>query len=314
MLKRACIIVNPVARTVPSQERLATAPAWLRLRGWQVDEHVTTGRGDAETAARQMAQHGYTAVIAVGGDGTVNEVTNGLAGSSTALAVIPAGTANVWAHEVRLPRHPAAVARLLDQGDVHEIDLGVANGRHFLLMASLGVDSIVVSAISPWAKRTFGRAAYVTRGVREAILFPAVDAEITVDGHRVAVELLMMVLGNTRSYGGALKIANRAVADDGRLDAVLYGGSGVPRIVGYLARTFIGKHVSAPGALYRLAKTVSVRTAVPLPVQADGDVVGETPVNFAVWHRALRVVVPPGLESPLFRLPGVALAGDRPDG
>lgn len=310
MPKRARLIYNPFARTLPSPDRLATAPAWLRLRGWTVDEFPTEGQGHARELARDAAEAGYDAVITAGGDGLVNESVNGLAGSQTALAVIAAGTTNVWAREVRLPRHPAAVARLLDHGVVHEIDLGIVNGRYFLLMASLGVDSIVVSAISPWVKRTFGKMAYVTRGVREAVTFPGVPAEIDVDGERIEDRLLMLVVGNTRSYGGALKITNRAIADDGQLDMVLYGGVGAPRVAGYLARTFIGSHVDMAGALYRGAQHIEVRTARPLPVQADGDAVGTTPVTFTVARAALRVIVSPELHSPLFGgRPGHVLEG-----
>lgn len=294
------MIVNPVARTLPSPDRLATAPAWLRLRGWSVQEQWTEAPGHAQRLAREAAARGCEAVIAVGGDGTINEVIHGLAGTKTALAVIPAGTANVWAREVQLPRHPAAIARLLEHGDVHEVDLGTVNGRYFLLMASLGVDSIVVSAIEPWAKRTFGRAAYVTRGLREAATFPAVEALIDVDGERIRANLLMLVVGNTRSYGGALKITNRAIADDGQLDMVLYRGSGIGRFAGYLARTVIGSHVQAAGTLYRGARSINIETARPLPVQVDGDVIGETPASFGVERCALRVIVPTGLRSPLF--------------
>lgn len=309
MAKRACLIINPAARTLPSPDRLATAPAWLRLSGWQVDEFRTEAAGHATALARRAAEAGCWAVIAVGGDGTVNEVVNGLAGSDTALAVIPAGTANVWAHEVRLPRHPAAVARLLDQGEVRQVDLGRVNGRHFLLMASIGVDSIVVSAISPWAKRTFGRIAYISRGLREAVTFPAVPARVVVDGERMEADLLMIVVGNTRSYGGVLKITNLAIADDGQLDMVLYNGSGIGRIINYLARTLIGRHVRAPGATYRSAETITVETRPPLPVQVDGEVAGQTPAHFSIARGALRVIVPAGIHSPLFTRPPVPPLG-----
>lgn len=310
MPKRARLIYNPVARTLASPDRLATAPAWLRLRGWTVDEFATEGPEHARELARAAAEAGYEAVIAAGGDGLVSESANGLAGSQTALAVIASGTTNVWAREVQLPRHPAAVARLLDHGVVHPVDLGLVNGRYFLLMASLGVDSIVVSAISPWLKRTFGKIAYVTRGVREAVTFPGVPAVIDVDGERIEDRLLMLVVGNTRSYGGAIKITNRAIADDGQLDMVLYGGVGAPRVAGYLARTFIGSHVDMAGALYRGAQHIEVHTARPLPIQADGDAIGTTPAIFSVARAALRVIVPPDLRSPLFGgRPGQTLIG-----
>ena len=303
MPRRACLIVNPVARTLPPPDRLATASAWLRLHGWVVEQHRTERAGHGTELARAAAERGCEVIIAVGGDGTVNDVVNGIAGTPAALAVISAGTANVWAREIGLPRHPAAVARVVDEGDVRLMDLGVVNGRLFLLMASLGVDSVVVSALSPWAKRTFGRLAYVTRGVYEAASFPAVRARIRMDRETIQADLLMLVAGNTRSYGGAIAIANQAVADDGRLDVVLYNGSGFGRFTGYLARTFMGRHAGAPGTVYRQVRCLEVETATPLPVQADGEVVGTTPVRLGVYPQALRVIVPAGLQSPLFRGP-----------
>ena len=150
MPRRACLIVNPVARTLPSPDRLATASAWLRLHGWVVEQHRTESAGHGTDLARAAAERGCEAVIAVGGDGTVNDVVNGIAGTPAALAVISAGTANVWAREIGLPRHPAAVARVVDEGEVRLVDLGTFNERLFMLIASLGVDSVVVSSRSSW--------------------------------------------------------------------------------------------------------------------------------------------------------------------
>ncbi len=312
MPKRARFIINPTARTLPSPDRLATGPAWLRLRGWAVEECWTRVPGHAERLAREAAEDGVDAVVVVGGDGTVREAASGLAGSRTALAVVPAGTANVWAHEVRLPRHPAAVARLVDHGEVRVVDLGVCNGHRFLLMASLGVDSTVVASLSPWAKRIFGRAAYIAHGFREATTFAPLQAQIRVDGETVSGPLLMAVVGNTRSYGGLINVTNRAVADDGLLDLMLYTGRGFGRFLVYLARTLVGRHTGVPGTLYRTGRVITVETEPAVPVQADGDIVTHTPAEFTVEPHALRVVVPPGIHSALFTRSGAAAVGRQP--
>jgi diacylglycerol kinase (ATP) len=305
--KRARFIINPTARTLPSPDRLATGPAWLRLRGWEVEECWTRKPGHAEQLAREAAEHGVDVVIVVGGDGTVREAVGGLAGSRTALAMVPAGTANVWAHEVRLPRHPAAVARLVDHGETRTVDVGVCNGHRFLLMASTGIDSTVVTSLAPWAKRLFGRAAYIAHGFHKATRFTPLQSRVSVDGEAVSGPLLMAVVGNTRSYGGLIKVTNRAVADDGLLDVMLYTGKGFGRFLVYLARTVIGRHTSVPGTLYRTGRVVTIETERPVPVQADGDLITHTPAQFTVEPRALRVVVPPDTRSPLFSSSPVAL-------
>jgi diacylglycerol kinase (ATP) len=304
--KRVRFIINPTARTLPSPDRLATGPAWLRLRGWEVEECWTRMPGHAERLAREAAERGLDAVVVVGGDGTVREAAGGLSGSHTALAVVAAGTANVWAHEVRLPRHPAAVARLVDHGEVRTVDVGLCNGHRFLLMASFGVDSTVVASLSPWAKRTFGRVAYIAQGLREAARFTPLRACVRIDDQEVHGPLLMAVVGNTRSYGGLIKVTNRAVADDGRLDLMVYTGQGFGRFLVYLARTLVGRHTGVPGTLYRTGQVIAVETEHPVPVQTDGDVLTHTPATFSVEPHALRVIVPPGIRAPIFSQPPLA--------
>lgn len=293
MTKRACIIINPVARTLPSRDRLETAPAWLRLHDWRVDLHWTTAPLEAESLARAAAAAEYDAVLVVGGDGTVNEVANGLAHSVTAMAVIPAGTANVWAREIGGPRHPASVAAMLVHGHRRRIDLGRAGSRYFLLMASLGLDSAVAAMVDgSVTKARFGRAAYIGRGVREMTRFRGIDAEITADGETWRMPLLIALLGNTRSYGGLLSISHRARADDGLLDLVLYRAGGVANFAGHFVRTVLHTHAAATSTRYQQVREVTIRTNPVVPVQADGEVIGVTPMNFAIVPAALTVITP----------------------
>ena len=300
MTKRARLIVNPRARTLPSRDRLATAPAWLRLHDWQVDVLRTDQPGHATDLARAAALDGYEAVIAAGGDGTVNEVVNGIAGTDTALAVIPGGTANIWTREVGSPRHPGSVAAMLERGQRRRIDLGIAGGRYFLLMASFGLDSAVAASISGFAKARFGRVAYVVRGLREATRYAGVQAEITADGESWRLPLLLGLLGNTRSYGGLISISHQACADDGRLDMVLYKAGGVLGLGRHVAHTLVGRHAGALGTVYRKVRDVSVHTNPVVPVQVDGEVIGATPMRFGIAPRALNVILPAGPPPSIF--------------
>jgi YegS/Rv2252/BmrU family lipid kinase len=300
MTKRARLIVNPWSRTLPSHDRLATAPAWLRLHDWQVDVVRTDGPLHATELARNAAREGYDAVIAAGGDGTVNEVVNGIAGSETALAVIPGGTANVWAREVGSPRHPGSVAAMLEHGQRRRIDLGIAGDRYFLLMASFGLDSAVAASVSSYAKAHFGRVAYVARGLREATRYSGVQAEITADGETWRIPLLLGLLGNTRSYGGLISVSHRARANDGLLDMVLYRAGGILGFGRQLARTLVQQHESGLGTVYREVRDVTVRTDPVVPVQADGEVIGQTPMRFTIDPLALTVIVPEGRAPAIF--------------
>ncbi|HEY8490358.1 MAG TPA: diacylglycerol kinase family protein [Dehalococcoidia bacterium] len=299
MSRSALFIVNPAARNLPPPDRLAGAPAWLRLHGWRVAVEETASAAHAAELAASAARDGLDAVVAVGGDGTVNSVVNGLAGSNTALAVIPAGTANVWAKEVRLPRAPSAAAQVLHRGERRRVDLGRVGERYFLLFAGAGFDGHVNRLVPPGLKRRLGATAFVLTGLREAARYRPVPARLTLDGEELAVHLVMLVVGNIRNYGGVVEVTDRAVADDGLLDVCAYVGRSRGQAVANALRTLARRHNGAPGVLYRQAREVLLEPAVPLPLQVDGEDAGDTPARFRVVPRALTVVVPPGLESPV---------------
>lgn len=296
-MKRALIIYNPAARNAPAIERIREAAG--QIEGWEAAIELTERADHATELARHAAESRMDAAVACGGDGTVNEVVNGLAGSTTALAVVRAGTANVWAKEARLPRKPAQALRLLTDGEEHTVDLGRAGERYFLLMAGVGFDASIVRSISgPW-KRRLGAAAYVLHGLRQALHYRAVEADVRVNGDALAEPLYWLLLGNTRSYAGVLNVAYRAVADDGQLDLCLLRKGGLLRLLTLLPWVLLRRHGGRRDVLYRSVAALDVATA-GLPVQIDGEYVGDTPLRFSVAPGALRVIVPRGLKSPLF--------------
>ncbi len=297
MTKRGILIANPAARGAPPVERLRAAIDGVP--GWDISLEPTKAAGHATELARDAADRGLDAVIASGGDGTVNEVANGLAGSKTALAVMRSGTANVWAKEARLPRDPAAAAQLLADGETHTIDLGLAGDRYFVNVAGVGFDAAIVQEVSGGLKRRLGATAYILHGLRRLLSYRTTPAECLADGKPLANELFWLLLGNTRSYAGVLNIANLAVADDGQLDAYLMRRGGLLRLVWLVPSVLFRRHDRGNNMLYRRIESLEV-PAPGLPVHVDGEYIGETPMRFEVAPGALRVVLPRGLSSPLF--------------
>ena len=312
MVKRALLILNPTARG-------ATPREWLRegidaLDGWEATISQTESAGHAIELARDAAASGMDAVVACGGDGTVNEVANGLAGSQTAMAVVRGGTANGWSKEVKLPRKPADAIRLLSTGERRWVDLGravyggsIASGigggaeheRYFLLMAGIGFDASIVRQASVKLKRRLGAAAYLLQGARSVFSHRAVAVELLVDGAPLSASLYWLLMGNTRSYAGVVNVTHLAVADDGRLDFCLLEQGGLPRIAWLLPWLLLRRHHQRAHMQYRQVESLEVRTA-GLPVQVDGEYLTETPIRIEVAPRALRVIVPAKLNSPLF--------------
>lgn len=304
---RALLIYNPAARGAPRLERLRAAAQGVPE--WEIQVESTAEPGQGTKLAREGAGQGLDAVVACGGDGTVNEVANGLAGSTTALAVVRGGTANVWAKEVRIPKDPARALRLLAEGETRTVDLGRASAiggsasgggdRYFLCMAGVGFDAAIVRALSGGLKRRFGAASYVLGGFRLSLSYRVSEAELLADVEALSGKLYWLMLGNTRNYGGLLNIAHLAKADDGLLELLLLRRGGPLRLAWLLPWVLLRRHHRRTDVVYREVKSLDVRTP-ELPVQIDGEYLGETPMRFEVAPAALRVIVPRGLRTPLF--------------
>ncbi|MEX1253201.1 MAG: diacylglycerol kinase family protein [Dehalococcoidia bacterium] len=297
MTKRALAIYNPAARKAPPLDRLRAAAG--SLDGWEIALQPTDAAGHATALARDAAQRGLDAVVACGGDGTVNEVANGLARSATALAVVRGGTANVWAKEARLPKKVEPALRLLAEGETRTVDLGRAGERYFLLMAGVGFDATIVREVSSTLKRRIGAAAYLLHGIQRAITYRTRPAELAADGVSMSDGLYWLLLGNTRSYAGVLNLTHLARADDGRLDLCLLRRGGLLRLAWLAPWVLLGRHDRRPEVLYQPVSSFEVGTA-GLSVQVDGEYLGETPMRFEVAPGALRVIVPRALKSALF--------------
>ena len=305
MSKRAILIYNPVARGAPHPERLREAIDGLA--GWEISIESTTASAHATALAREAAGAGLDAVVACGGDGTVNEVANGLAGSNTALAVVRGGTANVWAKEVHVPKQPVRALALLADGDVRTIDLGRATWRagdlgragerYFLLMCGVGFDAAIVRSLGGATKQRFGAASYILGGALRLFSYRATHAELRTDAEALSTKLYWLLAGNTRSYGGLLKITDRACADDGKLDLCLLRTGGPAKFAWLAPLVMAGRHHR--NVLYRHVDSLDIQTP-GLPVQVDGEYLGDTPLRIEVAPAVLRVIVPRGLRSPLF--------------
>ncbi len=297
---RTLIIFNPMAgQAATLQQELEGAAQVWRAAGWSVDMQPTQAAGDGTRLAREAAMAGYDLVAAAGGDGTINEIVNGLAGSETALTPLPIGTVNVWARELGLPMQPRATAEALLRGTIRRVDLGLAGERYFLLMAGVGFDAAVVMAVHAREKRRLGALAYVVRAVALAFAYGGTRAQITIDGDPLFGRVLMLVIGNTRLYGGVISITSEAIIDDGLLDVCLLRGRNWLRSLGQISSVLRRRQRADPQVEYRLAREVTISARRPLPIQVDGDYIGTTPMTFTIAPRALRVLLPERLPSNL---------------
>lgn len=301
--RTARLIVNPHSGHRPSDAELSAAGAWLEARGWTVDQVKTLRVGHGRELAAEAAASNYDAVLVCGGDGSINEVVNGLAGTNTALALIPAGTVNIWARETGIPRNTLAAARTLHDGVRRRVDLGRANGRYFLMLLSVGVDSMAVASVNPMMKRRWGRMAYFAAGVSDLLRQGGRQMVVTADDERFSGATLVAIAGNSRLYGGLLLPAFRALVDDGLLDLCLYRGSRWHDVARHAMVTLLRRHDRAVDVVYRQVKRITIETETPVAVQTDGEAAGTTPVQIEVVPAALTVVVPRDGPTGLFLKP-----------
>ena len=265
----------------------------LRGLGYEVEERETAGVGDATRLAREAVTQGLDLVCAIGGDGTVNEAINGLAGGQVPLAIVPTGTVNVLAMELGIPLDPPDAVRLLEVGTMSWIDLGLAGDRYFGLMAGVGMDAAVVASLNPIMKKAFKEAAFAVQGfanylTREEPLIRVTTAERTVEGY-------FAVFGNSSNYGGGFGITPLADMRDGLLDVCVLKDKSFLSTIWYWTAALINAHIKHPKVEYfrtEMAEIVTVDEGKEVLVQTDGEVAGKLPLTCRVVPRALRVVVP----------------------
>jgi YegS/Rv2252/BmrU family lipid kinase len=299
--KEALVIVNPAAHNAPKEKHLEKARLWLREQQWEVRWERTEAPGDATRMAAKAAQDGVPLLWVCGGDGTLNEAVNGLVGTETALAVIPAGTVNLWARELKIPKkNPLKAVQLAVEGERRLIDVGRAGERHFLCMASYGIDAAVTANVSHRLKGRLGAAAYAVASLREALRYRGTEVRMRLDGgEKLSVKALMLIAANARQYAGLTQITPEAVIDDGMLDIRIFLGQGRLAITTHALRTLFRMHRRSKQVLYRRSRSLELMSETSLPLQLDGDFVEGSANQVTVVPRALWVAVPRGLGSGL---------------
>jgi len=306
---RCKLIVNPQSGPWDVRSELAAVLNHLDNHGWKTSLHNTEQPGEATALARQAVHEKADAVLVVGGDGTINEVVNGLAESPVALGVLPGGTGNVWAKALGLPtRSPLHLMPLLDSvralvpGTTRRIDLGKANGRYFLQWTGLGLDAEVTYAMEPRTRRQrrLGIVAYLVAGVATASHMAGTRTRIWIDDQRVYRRSILIVVSNSRVYSAGLTMATDALLDDGLLDVDVFAGTGFGDSMRTALGVITGLHVRDPRHSVYRGRTIQVESDRPLAVHVDGEPFGTTPLHCQVVPKGLTVLLPRYPRSELF--------------
>lgn len=292
MKRRISIIGNPVAGGGSAQKKIRTLVQTLERRGDMLEVFLTKAPGDARQWAHRIDPGVVTALVVAGGDGTLNEVINGLLEPSRVpLVVLPTGTANMLACDLGLPDQPEAVAAIIERGSVRRLDMGLVDDRRFLLVVSAGFDAMVAEEMSRRPKSPGGYCAYALPLLRVLFHYRAPELRIAVDS-REGLKGSLVVVSNTRNYGGIFTLAEHARVDSGHLDICIFPNGAVHRLARYALAAFRGRVSKVAEVSYLTGKRIQLESEEPVAVEVDGDYFGTTPVFIQLHPASLPVLVP----------------------
>lgn len=293
-LVKTCIICNPGAGSVDDSDALL---AQLQ-DGNSISVRTTSREGEAVQYARAAAMDGYELIVAAGGDGTLNEVVNGIADhlDKVALGLIPLGTGNDFARMLDLPDSIDTCMEVLRRGYTRPIDLVRVTSdevRYFVNVSAGGFSGTVGEKLTPEIKKTWGPLAYLRCAAEALPELRAYRTEIMLDDKTpLDLNLYNVIVANGRYVAGGTLIAPEASIDDGLLDIVLVPEESAGNIALMAAQMLVGKHLNSEGIVFRRAAKVAITSTPGMWFNVDGELVGDSPAVFQILPRALRFLVP----------------------
>ncbi len=294
--RKAVLIANPKTGRYDSRRTpIGELSAQLKSLGVDVEVRMTAAPGDATKIAFKAAHNGMADVIVAGGDGTINEAIQGMAGTRARLGVIPRGTGNVLARELGLPLDPGKATELIAGGQSRKIHFGVAideasnTNRYFVLMAGIGLDASVVRRVQPGLKKVLGKGAFWISGLSHLASWSPLPFTLEINGE--TYQATFAAIGKAARYGGDLSITPRARLDQPEFEICIIETFSRFRYLHLLSQAMrSGMSHDRAGVRYLQAKTV--RAIGDAPVQVDGEVIGQLPMRFEIAPHSLEVIVP----------------------
>ena len=288
--KRCRLIRNPTAGV--NWSHALRQRVLDRLMDWIPSIEITTtqSRGHATQLAREAAASGCDLVIAAGGDGTLNEVINGITGSGTAVAFLPSGTGNSIAYSLGLPLHPLADVTALRRGQVREAYLGLADGRYFALMVGIGFDAYAVKKVRYGIKRILGRASYIVSG-SGALLgyrYPIFTVKIGKKSYTGST----VVIAKSQYYASRFRMAPDVSLEKPEFQVFIFTGRGALTYLKYVGAVVMNRHMRLSDVISIKANEIQVSPQTGLLAHMDGDVLPNIPAEIRIADERIRILFP----------------------
>ena len=247
---------------------------------------------DAKRLAKK-AINKYDVVIAGGGDGTINETINGLAGSKTTLGIIPMGTENALAQGLGIPLDPLSAAKIILKGKSKLFDLGKAKNRYFILTAGVGLDAKALSDVKPIIKKFLGRGSYPLAALKTILTHVPCKLEVWLDDQVLPRWGYFVVIGNVKYYGSTMELAQYAEPDDGYLDVCIFKRTDVVNMFKYFVSAASRGYIpltEIPNMEYFKVKNIRIKSNRPVLAHTDAEIIGNTPLTITTHPKAISVI------------------------
>lgn len=286
------VIYNPSAGRGRARRHVSEVEEILRARGARVDCEPSTGADDLVRVAGESSRAGYDRVVICGGDGTLNLALRDFDLAKGTLGLIPMGSGNDFARVLNIPRDIRGACGTVLDGDIREVDVATANGLRYLGVAGLGFDSEVADYANRHVKFLRGSLVYLYAILRVLPRFRPRLVQIRTEADEREEEIMFAAVGNTRQYGGGIRITPDAKPDDGLLDFCIVHRTTRVQLLKTLPRAYTGAHVRSPFVETGRGREFHFDSELPMAVYADGEPLTRTPVAFALAAERLRVAAP----------------------
>lgn len=294
-MKRARIIYNPTSGREAFKRHLPEVLEKLEIAGYETSCHATTCEGDATKAAIEAVRREFDVVIAVGGDGTLNEVVAGISQCEKRpkLGLIPMGTTNDFARAVRIPRNVEEALNIIVAGDTIPVDVGILNeNRYFINIAAGGRITELTYEVPSRMKTVLGQMAYYLKAIEMIPSIKATHMKIQMDDEEFDGKAMMFLCGLTNSVGGFEKIAPDASINDGLFTVMILKECNIADFIRIASLALRGEHLSDERVIYRKASRVVVSSDQEVHLNLDGEYGGDAPAIFQNLKRHIEVFVP----------------------
>ena len=293
-MKRARIIYNPTSGREAIKKNLPDVLEILENAGYETSAHATTGEGDAIEAAKLAVERRYDLVVAAGGDGTINEVVNGMAEQEyrPKLGIIPVGTTNDFARALQIPRDIVAAAEIIAKGDRIPIDIGRMNEKYFINIGGGGSLTELTYDVPSKLKTVLGQLAYYLRGIEMLPSLKATNMSIEYDGKLFEGESMLFLVGLTNSIGGFEKLSPSSSINDGMFTLLILKKTNLADFIRIASLALRGEHINDPKVIYTKANRIKVHSDEKVLLNLDGEFGGVLPAEFVNLYRHFEVFVP----------------------